>query len=117
MRKLSLAVLMLIAFTACAHAATPKQIAAAYKADSAAALQEYGWESMEFSGPVTACAMAYNDCATIWAVNINAGEIDVIGYTARRIGVGTTVKLKGICSGFRLAGERVTVVLDGAKIE
>jgi hypothetical protein len=115
MKKLLSTLIALIFFASPSYAATPRQIADAYRADPSAALKEYGWEQMELSGTVTSCELAFNDCATIWAVRIEADGADVVGYTTRRVGTGAGVTLKGTCAGFRLAGERVTIVLDKAE--
>ena len=47
---------------------------------------------MEFTGAVVACEKAFD---SLWAVRINAGDIDVIGYTRDRVQIGQNITMRG----------------------
>ena len=74
-------------------------------------LRQYAGREMEFTGAVMSCAQAFD---SLWAVRINAGEVDVIGYARSEIPVGQ--EMRGMLVGIR-DGERVAVVLDGVRID
>jgi hypothetical protein len=115
-RKLSLTFLFIILFATPSLAASPSQIAADYKANPAAALDEYGGKAMSFYGAVKSHKKVFNSHIQLWATRIDAGEVDVLGYiTGRQLE--ESVTLTGTCTGFQLAGDRVTIVLYGATVQ
>ncbi|MDR3230877.1 MAG: hypothetical protein LBT65_05515 [Synergistaceae bacterium] len=116
MKKFLLVLLVFSLLSAPSFAATSREIADAHKADPAAAIKAYGWEEMEFTGTVESCELVYNDCARIWEIRIPVDGADIVGYTTRQLGTGAAVTMKGNCSGLRLVGDRVTIVLDNVQI-
>ena len=91
------------------------RLAKRYRADPKVVLGQYGGQEMKFIGSVVQCKRAYDLPANPWTVQINAGDIDVIGYLQRAIPVDQEIMMQGTCSEIR-SDTRVTVVLDAAKV-
>ena len=89
-------------------AASPAQILNA----PAAVLEQYGGQELEFTGVVISCTQAFDH---LWAIWINAGELDVIGYVRHEVPVGQEVTLRGTCVGFR-HDPRAAVVMNPAVV-
>ena len=111
MKKLIALTLIMVSFAAAALAATPAEIADAYRQNSAAALEQYGGQEMEFTGTVVSCKRLFNHKTKLWALQIDAGEIDAVGYVREAVPVGQEFTLHGTCSKIR-NDSKVTVVLN-----
>ena len=86
-----------------------------YGEDPGGALERYGGQQMEFRGTVVQCQKAYGSRADLWAVWVDAKDIDVVGYLPGAIYVGGEVTMQGTCAGLR-SEARVAVELDPATV-
>ena len=102
-------------FAESALASTPSRIIDACLEDPASALRQYGGKEMEFHGAVVSCARAYGSEIGLWAVRVNAGDIDVIGYLRNIVPVDLEIVMRGTCIDLRNEA-KITVVLHPATV-
>ena len=108
MKSLIAAILIALSLTMPALATTPAQILDA----PAAVLERYSGQEMEFAGVVISCTRTFGG---LWAVRINAGEVDVIGYARDEVPVGQSITMRGTCVAVR-NDPRIVVVLNPAMV-
>ena len=118
MKTLLTLTILMLSVTTSALAATPQQIIDAYRQNSAAAIEQYGGQEMAFSGKVISCTRPFDESPDLWAVWIDACDIDVVGYIRAAVPVetGQTIMLRGECAGIG-DGKKVKVMLRSTERE
>jgi len=92
-----------------------ERIIDAYLKDPKSAFELYKGHEMDFSGEVVSCVRVLDHNVLFWAVRINVGSIDVIGYLREVIRVGLLVTIRGTCAGLQ-SNPRIAIVLNPASL-
>jgi len=112
MKKLILAIFTIIIFATSTPAVTPGEIIDAYLKDSAAAMELYAGQEIEFTGLVHSCVRTFGPDFNVWTIHLSLEDVDVFGYVRFEIPTGQKITMRGECVGLGVVGPKLRVTPD-----